>query len=58
MASIYDLIVIGTGVAAVDYIKAEGKDWVPVPEAGQRAFPPIETILREKVVPSPLDFSK
>jgi plastocyanin len=48
----------GAGGLAFDYFKAEGKDWAPVPEAAQKAFPPIEKIIREKVVRSPLDFSK
>jgi plastocyanin len=48
----------GPGSLGFDYFKAEGKDWVLVPEAAQKAFPPIGQILREKVVRSALDFSK
>lgn len=49
---------IGPGSLPFDYFKAEGKDWASAPEAAQKAFPPIEVIMRERVVRSPLDFSK
>jgi hypothetical protein len=48
----------GPGSLGFDYFKAEGKDLTPVPEAARRAFPPVEEIMRERAVRSPLDFSK
>ena len=48
----------GPGSLGFDYFKAQGKDWTPVPEAARRAFPPVEEIMRERAVRSPLDFSK
>lgn len=47
----------GPGMLPFDYFKADGKTWTPVPLAAQKAFPTIEAIMREKVVPSPLKFS-
>jgi hypothetical protein len=32
---------------------AEGHEWLPVPEAAQRAFPRIEEIVARRVVPRP-----
>jgi plastocyanin len=48
----------GPGTLAFDYFEAEGKPWASVPPAAQKAFPAIDTIMREKVVRSPFNFSK
>jgi plastocyanin len=48
----------GPGTLAFDYFKTEGKTWKPVPPAAEKAFPAIDEIMREKIVPSPLNFSK
>lgn len=48
----------GPGTRPLDYFKAEGKHWKPVPEAAQNAFPSVEEIMQKKVVPSPLNFAK
>lgn len=48
----------GPGALPFDYFKAEGETWMPVPPAAQKAFPMIDSIMRQKIVRSPLDFSK
>ena len=48
----------GAGALPFDYDKSQGHNWKPVPPAAQSTFPTIETILVEKKVRSPLDFSK
>jgi hypothetical protein len=48
----------GPGAQPFDYFKAEGRDWKAVPPAALKAFPSIEQILSQKVVRSPLNFSK
>ncbi|HEX5471038.1 MAG TPA: plastocyanin/azurin family copper-binding protein [Lacipirellulaceae bacterium] len=48
----------GTRALPFDYFKAEGKAWMIVPPAAQKAFPAIAEIMRKKVVRSPLNFSK
>jgi plastocyanin len=48
----------GPGALPFDYFKTEGKTWVTVPPAAQRAFPTVDEIMREKVVRSALNFSK
>ena len=48
----------GPGALPFDYDKSQGHNWKPVPPAAQRTLPTIETILAEKTVRSPLDFSK
>lgn len=43
---------IGPGAQPFDYFKGlpEARDWLPVPPAAQRAFPPIARILNERIV--------
>lgn len=48
----------GPGALSFDYFKTDGKTWVAVPPAAQKAFPTVDEIMREKVVRSPLNFSK
>lgn len=48
----------GPGALPFDYFVKEGKKWQPMPPAAQKAFPGIDDIMRRKVVPSPLNFSK
>lgn len=49
-------IIVGTptgpGARPFDWFagRPEAADWLPVPEAAQAAFPPVETIMAEKVV--------
>lgn len=56
MAGMVGRIIVGTaggaGAEPFDYFKGmpEAKDWLPVPLAAQRTFPPIARILREGVV--------
>lgn len=42
----------GPGALPFDYFKGRAgtADWLPVPEAAQKAFPSIERIMREKIV--------
>jgi plastocyanin len=47
----------GPATLPFDYFVAQGRDWLPVPEAAQRAFPAIDTILARRIVPSPLSFA-
>jgi len=47
----------GPATLPFDYFVAEGRPWLPVPEAAQRAFPKIDTILARRIVPSPLSFA-
>lgn len=47
----------GPGTLPFGYFKAEGKSWEPVPPAAQKAFPAIDTIMRERIVRSPFKFS-
>jgi hypothetical protein len=46
------------GALPFDYFKAEGKTWMTVPPAAQKAFPAIDEIMQKKVVRSPLNYSK
>ena len=48
----------GPGTLPFDYFKAEEKTWMPVPPMAQKAFPAIDSIIRQKIVRSPLNFSK
>lgn len=48
----------GPGTLPFDYFKAEGKAWMPVPPAAQKTFPTTDSVMRQKIVRSPLDFSK
>jgi plastocyanin len=48
----------GPGTLPFDYFKVEGKKWMTVPPAAQKAFPTIDEIMREKVVRSPLNYLK
>jgi plastocyanin len=48
----------GPGALPFDYFEATGERWKPVPPAAQKGFPSIDEVLRRKVVPSPLKFSR
>lgn len=48
----------GPGTMPFDYFLAEGKPWMPVPPAAQKAFPSISEILARKVVRSSLNYSR
>ena len=54
MAGMVGRIVVGKpagpGTLPFDYFLAQGKSWMPVPPAAQRAFPKISEILEMKVV--------
>ena len=54
MAGMVGRIVVGRpggpGARPFDWFTATHPDWLPVPLAAQRAFPPVERILRDKVV--------
>ena len=43
---------IGPGALPFDYYKSKSgtADWLPVPEAAQKAFPSVEQIMREEIV--------
>ena len=43
---------IGPGALAFDYFtgRSGAADWLPVPDAARRAFPPIQRILRDRIV--------
>jgi plastocyanin len=42
----------GPGTLPFDYFKEDpaARDWRPVPEAAQAAFPPIAAVMNERVV--------
>jgi len=48
----------GPGALPFDYGKSQGHNWKAVSSAAQKAFPTVETILAQKTVRSPLDFTK
>lgn len=54
MAGMVGRIVVGQpggpGAQPFDWFTASHPDWLPVPPEAQRTFPPVETILRDKVV--------
>ena len=43
---------VGPGALPFDYFRGrpEAADWLPVPEAAQKAFPPIAQIVRQRIV--------
>ena len=47
----------GPATLPFDYFVALGRDWLPVPDAAQRAFPAIDAILARRIIPSPLSFA-
>ena len=49
---------VGPGALPFDYYLTEGHNWKAVPPAAQQSFPAIEAILTQKIVRSPLTFSK
>jgi plastocyanin len=49
---------IGPGALPFDYFKAEGKTWMPVPAAAQKAFPATDEIMQEKLIRSSVSFAK
>jgi plastocyanin len=57
MAGMVGRIVVGRpggpGTRPFDYFVAEGRDWLPVPEAARRAFPAVEAIMARRRVPLP-----
>jgi plastocyanin len=48
----------GPGTLPFDYFKAQGRHWKPVPPAAQKTFPTIDDVMRRRVVPWSVDFSK
>jgi plastocyanin len=44
----------GPGALPFDYFVAQGRDWLPVPEAAQHAFPAIDEIVARRIVKLPL----
>ena len=47
----------GPATLPFDYFVAQGRRWLPVPEAARHAFPATDTILARRIVPSPLSFA-
>ncbi len=49
---------IGSGALSFDYYLGQGHNWKSVPPAAQKTFPTVEEILAQKIVRSPLNFSR
>lgn len=47
----------GPGTLPFDYFTAQGKHWLPVPSAAQKAFPSIDDIMSRRVIPSAFNFA-
>jgi plastocyanin len=48
---------VGPGSLPFDYFAAQGRAWMPVPPAAQKAFPTVAEIERQRIVHSQLNFS-